>query len=510
MKFRSTRGGCSGTTFEEAIARGYAPDGGLFVPEVLPKIDAARLREWRALDFCGLAERVLGLFVSEEEVSPDELSQIVAGSYAGFACPEVVPVPRVGNLHVAELFHGPTFCFKDLGQQPLVRLLAHFAERRGERRTMLVATTGDTGPAAMRAVSDAGSSSVSIVVFYPEGQISELQRRQMTTCSSASARVASFEGGGDDMDAPLKNLASDRAFATRHGLVGANSYNIGRPVAQMVHYFWTYFRVLDERSLDVGAPVDFALPAGALGNLAAGYMSRCMGLPIRRITVGVNANDITHRTVAYGEFHRSEQMEKTLSDAINIQVPYNMERVLFYLTGEDTAQVATWMAEMERSGRLTLPQVWLAKLREVLGSARVDDELMCWTLRRALEDHGYLADPHTAVALAAAWDAEATQRSADAEAQGSEPPLAVLATAHPCKFEASVTVAIDAKRWKSYAGSAVFPEAARALLAASERPYQKLQAGVSLQASQEAWEAEVRRMLDGAGVAAAGSFRAKL
>lgn len=495
MKFRSTRGGAGGTTFEEAISRGYAPDGGLFVPEELPRLDAAVLKQWRWLSFPALAECVLGLFVGDE-LSPLELSHIVQGAYAGFVGTEVVPVLRVGELHVAELFHGPTFCFKDLGQQPLVRFLAHFAERRGQRRTMLVSTTGDTGPAAMRAVSDAGSESMDIVVFYPAGQISELQRRQMTTCSTARARVAAFQGGGDDMDAPLKRLAADRDFATRHGLVGANSYNIGRPVAQMVHYFWTYFRVLDDRSLDVGAPVDIALPAGALGNLAAGYMSRCMGLPIRRLTVGVNANDITHRTVVAGEFHRSVRMEKTLSDAINIQVPYNMERVLFYLTGEDTTQVSSWMAEMEDSGRLTLPTEWLARLREVLGSARVDDEHMCDALRRACEDHGYMADPHTAVALAAAWDVDATQRHGE-----GEPPLAILATAHPCKFEDSVTVALGAERWRAYEASKAFPEAARAVLAAQERPSQTLPAEGTLQLSQEAWEAEVRRMLDGVSVA---------
>ncbi|CAK0904693.1 unnamed protein product, partial [Prorocentrum cordatum] len=295
-----------------------------------------------------------------DELPAAELAEVARGCYADFACGDVVPLVRaagseglaspapallleVGDLLVAELFHGPTFCFKDLGQQPLVRLLARFAEKRGLRRTMLVSTTGDTGPAAMRAVSDAGSSSLGIVVFYPDGQISELQRRQMSTAADGCrARVAPFEGGGDDMDLPLKRLGADRAFAEEHGLCGINSYNLGRPVAQTVFYFWTYFRALDERGLATGAEIDIALPSGALGNLAAGFMSKLMGLPVRKLIAGVNSNDITHRTISSGDFSRSERMEKTLSDAINIQVPYNMERILYYLTGEDAAQTAAW------------------------------------------------------------------------------------------------------------------------------------------------------------------------
>jgi len=495
MRYASTRGGARGTSFEEAISRGYAPDGGLFVPETLPRLTPEQLQAWRRLDFAGLAEAILSLFVGEE-LGPGELGRLACDCYAGFSCPEVVPVRRVGGLFVAELFHGPTFCFKDLGQQPLVRLLARFAERRGERRTMLVSTTGDTGPAAMRAVSDSGSPSLDIVVFYPEGQISELQRRQMTTCSSARARVASFEGGGDDMDLPLKRLAADGAFAARHGLCGINSYNLGRPVAQMAHYFWTYFRVLDQQGLETGAPVDIVLPAGALGNLAAGFMARQMGLPLRRLVAGTNSNDITHRTISAGEFHRSERMEKTLSDAINIQVPYNMERVLYYLTGEDSSLVASWMAQMEQSGRLTLSAPWLAKLQEVFGSARVDDAPMCETVRRCLDQHGYLVDPHTAVALAAAW------RTYGHTPAASAVPVAVLATASPCKFEASITEAIGPARWATYAAGADFPAAARALLAAEERPFGRLRSQGPLAASQAAWEAEVRRLL-GDGPAAA-------
>lgn len=498
MKFVSTRGGAGRVSFEEAISRGYAPDGGLFVPEALPRLGREELHRWRGLDFRGLAEAILSLFVGDELGRPEDLRQLVHGCYAGFSCPEVVPVRRVGGLFVAELFHGPTFCFKDLGQQPLVRLLARFAERRGERRTMLVSTTGDTGPAAMRAVSDSGSHSLDIVVFYPDGQISELQRRQMTTCATGRARVAAFEGGGDDMDLPLKRLGADRDFAARHGLCGINSYNLGRPLAQMAHSFWTYFRVLDQLGLETGAPMDLVLPAGALGNLASAFMARQMGLPLRRLVAGTNSNDITHRTFSAGEFHRSEHMEKTLSDAINIQVPYNMERIFYYISGEDSSLVKTWMAQMDQTGRLTLPPQWLSKLKEVFGSCRVDDTPMCETVRRSLERHGYLVDPHSAVAISAAWRTYGDLPSEPPSAA----PVAVLATASPCKFEHAITEAVGPARWAAYAGSADFPEAARAVLAAPERPFGRLRSAGGLAATQEAWEAEVRRMLDSKGAPA--------
>eukprot|EP00931_Biecheleriopsis_adriatica_P093384 TRINITY_DN6712_c0_g1_i1.p1 TRINITY_DN6712_c0_g1~~TRINITY_DN6712_c0_g1_i1.p1 ORF type:complete len:449 (+),score=87.46 TRINITY_DN6712_c0_g1_i1:3-1349(+) len=402
MRFCSTRGGVKGATFEEALSKGYAPDGGLYVPEQLPRLSAEQLQAWRKLDFPSLAEELIRLFTGEE-MSAAELTDTVRGSFKSFSHPEIVPLVQLesksdGNgesakkklrkgdapVFIAELFHGPTFCFKDLGQQVLIRLIARFAERRGQQRTFLVSTTGDTGPAAMRAIADAGSANLRIIVFFPEGQISELQRRQMTTTSSgARARVVSFEGGGDDMDLPLKRLSADRNFAERHGLCGINSYNLGRPVAQLTHYFWSYFRALDRLGGDIGMSVDIVLPSGALGNMTAAFMSRQMGLPIRRIVAGVNANDITHRTISRGEFHRSAHMEKTLSDAINIQVPYNMERIFYYITGEDASLVNSWMTEMESSGRLTLSSEWLQRLQAVFGSARVDDAAMCAATRRA-------------------------------------------------------------------------------------------------------------------------------
>eukprot|EP00929_Paragymnodinium_shiwhaense_P015452 TRINITY_DN123547_c0_g1_i1.p1 TRINITY_DN123547_c0_g1~~TRINITY_DN123547_c0_g1_i1.p1 ORF type:complete len:504 (+),score=132.67 TRINITY_DN123547_c0_g1_i1:149-1660(+) len=493
MKYKSTRGlrSPSGFSFEECISRGYAPDGGLFVPDALPQVEQATLEAWRKLDFPSLAEEIFKLFLGAE-LEAAELKAVIRGCYSGFHSKEIVPVKRVGGLYVSELFHGPTFCFKDLGQQPLVRLIALFAEKRQERRTMLVSTTGDTGPAAMQAASDANSQNLEIIVFYPEGQISDLQRKQMTTMTGPRARVAAFKGGGDDMDIPLKRLAGDAALLKKIGLCGINSYNLGRPVAQLVHYFWTYFRVVDQQGLQIGDRVDIVLPTGAMGNIAAGFMSKRMGLPLGKLVAGVNTNDITHRTFAAGTFHRSEQMEKTLSDAINIQVPYNMERLFYYMTGEDSKLVSTWMAEMDRSGKLTLPAEWLTKLQQEFDSRRVDDAAMCAAMKHCKDTYGYLADPHTAVALAAAWGVYGE----GAPSSSGPAAVAVLATASPCKFEHSVTVAVGEANWKAYLNGAEFPDAARKILAAQEKPYPTLQqVNGNLAESQLAWEAEVRRML---------------
>ena len=307
----------------------------------------------------------------------------------------------------------------------------------------------------------------------------------MTTLSGPKAKVVSFQGGGDDMDLPLKRLSADSHFAEKHGLCGINSYNLGRPLAQLPHFFWSYFRSIEMSSSSLGALVDFVIPAGALGNTAAAFMARQMGLPIGRLIAGVNENDITYRTIRTGEFHRSEKMLKTLSDAINIQVPYNMERIFYYLTNEDSSLVKAWMSEMEATGRLTLSQAWLDKMQEVFDSARIDDESMCAAMRRSLGDYGYLPCPHSAVALGAHF--------ATCERQEVR---VVFATASPCKFQESVTVALGEETWREYFGSAECPAVARALLEMTEKPVEQWSAKETLEESQKVWEEELRRMLE--------------
>jgi threonine synthase len=366
-----------------------------------------------------------------------------------------------------------------------------------------------------------------------------LQRRQMTTIAAGSGgnktdRVVAFQGGGDDMDAPIKKLMTQQqqqhpgeplnenenatSIAQAPKLppirTGVNSYNIGRPIAQTVHYIWTYLRVAEHEQWDLRSDntstkplMDFILPTGAMGNVAAGYMAQRMGLPIRKFVLAVNVNDITHRAVQTGKFYASDTMHKTLSDAINIQVPYNFERLLYYLTDGDHQQVARWYNNNARSCghddncnnnnggllRLDLGETWLTKLQSVFDSARVTDEALCAALRRAHESLHYLADPHTAVALSAAEqlgylynDESRSGREANDRAAAT----AVLATASPCKFEHSVTTALGPEAWRQYYHSDQFPKAARTLM---EQPEQApilypAVVGDSLSETQQHWE----------------------
>ncbi|GAX09797.1 hypothetical protein FisN_11Lh233 [Fistulifera solaris] len=482
MRYTSTRNRTISCTFEEAICSGYAPDGGLFVPETLPAVSVATLKEWAKLDFAQLAQTVLRLFVSESEVSAQELSQIV--TYEGFA-PPVIPIQRVGSLYVAELFHGPTFCFKDLGMRAVVRFLSLFATKRRQRMTLLVSTTGDTGPAAVQAVSDARNPWLTILVHYPAGQISSFQRKQLTTTDSPHVHVVAFEGGGDDMDRPIKNMLKS-APSSSHW-TGVNSYNIGRPLMQMIHYIWTYLRVAGQEEWEIGQQtLDIILPTGAMGNLAGGYMAKKMGIPLGKLCSGVNVNDITHRVMQTGAFHSSPFMLKTLSEAINIQIPYNFERILFYLTEQDDQLVREWMTQVETTQKLDLSTEWLEQLQQVFDSARISDKAMCTTTRQVWKEHHYLMDPHTAVAMGAAETLGYSGKIA-----------AVFATASPCKFEESVTMAVGKDTWDMFAQSDQFPATARAMLLRNERPptIYRNDRSLSLYENQRKWEEQARQII---------------
>lgn len=496
MKYTSTRDASISCSFEEALCSGYAPDGGLFVPESLPSLSWETLQAWSSLSYPDLTFALLRLLIDVKEVDDAALRQICSSGLTGFVNPnQAVPVVPVGGLYVAELFHGPTFCFKDFGLRGLVNFLSYFASKRQRRMNLLVATTGDTGPAAVQAVSDVANPLLTLLVHYPEGQISNFQKRQLTTVSSPCVKVVAFVGSGDDMDLPIKNILRDPNRTTL--VTGVNSYNIGRPLMQCVHYVWTYLRVAEALGLECDkdtTPVilDVVLPTGAMGNLVAGYMCKQMGLPLGKLSAGVNANDITYRVVQTGAFHRADTMHKTLSDAINIQVPYNFERLLFYLTGGgQQGLVKEWMQQMEETSRLDLPTEWLRKLQADFAAARVPDDAMCARLQKVWRDHQYLADPHTAVALDAAHQLGYTSATITPTT-----PVAILATASPCKFEESVTAAVGNQVWQQFL-QGDFPPAAKTILErAAQVPPIHYAARESLEESQVAWEKQAREILE--------------
>lgn len=469
MKYVSTRGGGDPVSFEEAVCRGYAPDGGLFVPMSIP--EASNWKEWSNLSYAELALKVLTPFVDEDDV--EGFRDLVMGCYADFEDPPVTLLEVAPGVKVAELYRGPTLCFKDLGLPFLVRLLAYFATKKRQKKTLLVATSGDTGPAALAAVCSSKSDYLRVICCYPDGMISDFQRKQMTTLSASDRiRVARFDGGGDDMDAPIKRMGVDL-----EEVCGVNSYNIARPLVQMVHFFWIALRT--------GGAYDLVIPTGAMGNLVAATFARMRGVPIGKIAAASNSNDFSYRALATGNCRRSETMLKTLSDAINIQVPYNFERLL-YLNGCDVGVV-----ESIYSGKdVQLDQKTREKLSECYVASRVDDDRMTEALKFFASGE-YVPDPHTSVALAAAQDLGMIHGS---DHEDPSLPVVVLATAHACKFEAGVSAALGAEKWKQL--STEFPERVRATL---EKPetinvihLAKLSADEPLEDAQERWESRIR------------------
>jgi threonine synthase len=270
--------------------------------------------------------------IATEEMDDASLGAILNTAFEskGFPDPLIPVVKKIPGIYVAELYHGPTYCFKDLGMRTLVNFLGHFATCRKTKITLIAATTGDTGPAAVQAIQDLPEEHrpyMSILVHYPQGQISEFQRKQLTTLQSDKIQVVAFQGGGDDMDVPIKNIQQQPSLNKKQGdariTCGINSYNIGRPLMQMVHFIWTYLRVAEDLKLEVGDPnckVDIVVPTGAMGNLVGGYMAKCMGVPLGTFCAGVNINDVTHTVIQTGNFYRKDVMHMTLSEAINIQM----------------------------------------------------------------------------------------------------------------------------------------------------------------------------------------------
>lgn len=268
MKYTSTRDASISCSFEQALTGGYAPDGGLFVPEQLPQLSASTLQAWSKLSFPALAQEFLRLMVSEDELSNEELASICKAAYDGAFPPEAIPLKKViSKAYIAELSHGPTFCFKDFGMRIVISLMSHFCRRGNFSVRLLVGTTGDTGPAALQAVADMENSNLTMVVFYPVGQISDFQRKQLTTSTSEQVRVVEFEGGGDDMDDPIKVLTSEQR---KDIWTGVNSYNIGRPLMQAAHFVYIYLNACKAEGIspgDTSQPVDVVIPTGAMGNI---------------------------------------------------------------------------------------------------------------------------------------------------------------------------------------------------------------------------------------------------
>ena len=421
MRYSSTRGQVKNLMFEDAVMMGLADDGGLLVPNELPFVES-NLDKWRLLSFTELSLEIMLLFTSGR-IPREELMSMVKQSYASFRHPEITPVKSVGKLHILELFHGPTFAFKDVALQFLGNLFAFFLKQRNHPLRILGATSGDTGSAAIHGLR--GKQGVDVFMLYPKGRVSAIQERQMTTVLDSNIHNIAVEGSFDDAQGIVKAIFNDRKFKQTFHLGSVNSINWARILAQIVYYFYAWFRVTN----DIRERVSFVVPTGNFGNVLAGYYAKLMGLPIDKLIVGTNENDILHRFFSRGEYHSTE-VKETLSPSMDIQISSNFERYLYDLTGNSSKQLQLWMDEFEQSGELTVESNLQKKAQQDFASARVDDEEILSIIRKFHQDHKYLLDPHSAVGVCAAEKIEILT------------PVICLACAHPAKFSMAIRKAL--------------------------------------------------------------------
>lgn len=423
MQYISTRGTAPKLGFEEAMLAGLARDGGLYVPESWPVLSEAEIAAFAGLPYEEVAFRVMWPFV-EGAFGAAEFREILKRAYAGFDHVARVPLAQIGpNDWMLELFHGPTLAFKDVAMQLIGQMFEASLKRSGRRVTIVGATSGDTGSAAIEAFR--GRAGVEVFILYPDGRVSEVQRRQMTTPADANVHALAIAGDFDDAQARVKDMFNDHAFRDATGLAGVNSINWARVLAQAVYYFTA--------AVALGAPgrkVSFTVPTGNFGDVFAGYVAKRMGLPIDRLVIATNQNDILHRTLETGA-QVKEGVTPSISPSMDIQVSSNFERLLFDLYDREGPAVVALMGELGTSGQFTLSQGALGRLRAEFDSARVSEDETEATIARMLAETGLVICPHTAVAVHAAG-----QRRGDPAV-----PMVVLATAHAAKFPDAVEAA---------------------------------------------------------------------
>jgi len=419
MRYVSTCGEAPALGFSDTILAGLARDGGLYIPDEWPHFSAAEIRAMRGLPYPDLAIRLLTPFLGGEIDTP-AFERIVREAYATFRHEAVCPLVQTGaNRFVLELFHGPTLAFKDVAMQLLARLMDHVLAERDQRATIAAATSGDTGGAAIDAF--AGRDRTDMFVLFPHGRVSPVQQRQMTTPSAPNVHALAIEGNFDDCQGLVKDMFNDHAFRDRVALSGVNSINWARIMAQIVYYF--------SSGLSLGAPdrpVSFTVPTGNFGDILAGYAAKRMGLPIERLVIATNDNDILARTLETGEY-RTSGVVVTTSPSMDIQVSSNFERLLFEASERDATAVRRYMAGLRQSGAFSIDPPALGRIREEFDAGRAKMAQTAETIRNTLTASSYLLDPHTATAM----------HVAGSQAQTGAP-MVVLATAHPAKFPQAV------------------------------------------------------------------------
>lgn len=417
MQYISTRGGVEPIGFCDAVMMGLARDGGLLLPQTIPDV-SDRLEAWARLDYVELATEIMRLYV---DLADEALRSLVQASYSMFRSSEVTPVVQVGDLHVLELWHGPTLAFKDVALQFLGNLFEYILEERQQTLNMLAATSGDTGSAAIYGVR--GRDRIRIFVMHPKGRVSPIQERQMTSVLDDNVFNLAVDGTFDDCQRVMKHVFGDLAFKDRYALGSVNSINWARLLAQVVYYFYGAFRVMERTG---AARVRFAVPTGNFGDIFAGYIAARMGLPVERLVLATNENNILARCFSEGDYSMGD-VHATLSPSMDIQAASNFERYLYYHLGESAETVRALMGAFTATGCLALPQHEGESVDDLIVAGTGDTDATLQTIRDVHNTHEYLFDPHSAVGVVVG------RRFMDKAA-----PMICLATAHPAKFPGAI------------------------------------------------------------------------
>ena len=423
MDYISTRNKSKSFKFQDVFIKGLADDGGLYIPKSLHKYSQNDLESFKKLNYAELAKKIIYPFI-DDFINEDHLSKIIKKSYSVFRKKDVVELVEVGDRSVLELFHGPTLAFKDIAMQLLGNFYEHYLDKANEKINIVVATSGDTGAAAIDAIK--GKKNVNIFVLHPDNRVSPVQRKLMTTSNEKNVFNIAVNGNFDDCQNLVKAMFADKSFSGSINMSGVNSINWARIIAQSVYYFYTYLQTDNKK------PINFSVPTGNFGDVYAGYLAKKMGLPINKLIVATNQNDILHRAISKGEYN-VETVSETISPSMDIQIASNFERLIYDLNNHDDSKTASDMKDIKEKEKYNISKEKLEKINNDFLSSRMNEEEILKTIKDVYEKYEVVLDPHTAIGYGA-FD--------KLDLDGNN---IVLATAHPCKFPEAIEKAISLK-----------------------------------------------------------------
>ena len=424
MKYVSTRNKSKEFNFTEVFIKGLAEDGGLFVPKKTPKLSNEELLKFKDLNYKDLAKEIIFLFC-EESITKKELSNIVEKSYSNFKENNVVKISKLGENKILELYHGPTLAFKDIAMQFIGNLYNYYLKSGEKNINIVVATSGDTGSAAIDAIK--GKDKINIFVLHPNNRVSSVQRKLMTTVKDKNVFNIAIEGNFDDCQNLVKSMLVDHQFSSSINMSSVNSINWARIIAQTVYYFFSYFQVVE-----LNEKINFSVPTGNFGDVYAGYLSKKMGLPIEKLLVATNQNDILHRAILKGQYEAHSVIE-TLSPSMDIQVASNFERLIYDINNHNTDKTNNIMQGIKNEKKYLIEEKELKKIKEDFISESVSEQELLTCIKKVYEKYKIIIDPHTAVGLGALEKINLTGKKI------------VLSTAHPCKFPEAINKSINVK-----------------------------------------------------------------